>query len=240
MGFSQVLLLPSAELRRSNQNRCKRQKRHNRHGPVAVAFALAVVFGIAGPIAHAEPRDGAHITLYPGQGVRSNLVQLPGRLVDGSLHYEESYFTGVGYRHGTRTPRLIDGTFGLIGLRGVSTGFELIGVKHTGLQDHLEGSLSYALKTPHGNLGPIRVRFGFSMGVSHALGTPRFENGPADDPDRRFRTLVYLAHEFEWGLRNYDQVSLVTRVHHRSGGFGVVAPRGVGSNFLTAGVRVHW
>jgi hypothetical protein len=206
----------------------------------ALSFSAAILLMLATAAAHAEPANGSHVTFYPGQGVKTNLVRLPGRLLDGSLDYRETYFTGIGYRLRTRTPRLLDGTFGLIGMHGVSTGLEIIGVKHMGLQENFEASLSYTLKTPQATIGPIRARFGFSAGASHAFGKPWFENGPQDDPGKRYQTLVYLAHELEWGMRNYEQVSLVTRVHHRSGAFGVVAPRGVGSNFLTAGIRVHW
>jgi hypothetical protein len=207
--------------------------------PIVAAFVMLLYVVLTSP-AHADIGADSHVTLYPGQGVRTNLVQLPQRLVDGSLTYEESYFTGLGYRHGTETPSWIERTFEFIGVHGISTGIEVVGIKHTGMQNHYEATLSYTLKSPPMHLGPVRARFGFSSGVSHALGTPWFERGPAGDPDKRFQTLIYLAHEFEWGLRGYEQVSLVTRVHHRSGGFGTVAPRGVGSNFLTAGVRVHW
>jgi len=43
--------------------------------------------------------------------------------------------------------------------------------------------------------------------------------------------------ELEWRLRGVEHLSFVTRTHHSSGVYGVIAPRNVASNFLVAGVR---
>ena len=37
-----------------------------------------------------------------------------------------------------------------------------------------------------------------------------------------------------------QRLSVVTRIHHRSGAYGLFAPRGSGSNFLAVGLRLHW
>ena len=66
------------------------------------------------------------------------------------------------------------------------------------------------------------------------------EDGPADDPSRRYPTQVLILLEAEWSWDSLPQVALVTRVHHRSGAYGTIAPSGVGSNFVAAGLRYHF
>jgi hypothetical protein len=34
---------------------------------------------------------------------------------------------------------------------------------------------------------PIAARFGLGIGLSYALGTPSYEDGPSDDPARRYK-----------------------------------------------------
>jgi hypothetical protein len=86
----------------------------------------------------------------------------------------------------------------------------------------------------------VTLRAGFSIGASYAFGTPSYEDGPKSDPDKRYRFQNYNAYEIEWGVKRFPAVSLVTRLHHRSGAYGLIAPRRVGSNFVTAGVRWEW
>jgi hypothetical protein len=187
-----------------------------------------------------ESRAISNLTIYTAQGVDSDLLDLPGHLFSGSLDYESSYFTGFGYQHGTATPTWLDAGLALVRLDGVTTAVELVGVRHSGLQDNSEANVAYAIRSPHARLGPLTMRAGFSIGASYAFGTPSYEDAPKNRPDKRYRLQNYNAYELEWGMSRYPALCLVTRIHHRSGMYGLVAPRRVGSNFLTTGIRVQW
>jgi hypothetical protein len=76
--------------------------------------------------------------------------------------------------------------------------------------------------------------------LSYAFGTPVYEDGPKNEPDRHYRLQMLALFEVEWRLRDVENVSLVTRIHHRSGVYGLIAPRHVGSNFLAAGLRFQF
>ena len=81
----------------------------------------------------------------------------------------------------------------------------------------------------------LSMAFGPGLLAGCAADLP--EDGSDDDPERRYKLQNYNAYELEWGLAASDRVSLVTRIHHRSGIFGLVAPPHVGSNFLAIGLR---
>ena len=198
-----------------------------------------------GPV-HAQEAAGSagqttsNLTVYTAQGVDSDLLDFPGDLFSGSLDSESSYFTGIGYQHGTATPGWLANAFGWMNVEGITTAVELVAVQHRGLQDNFEANLAYAIRSPYARLGPLTLRAGFSIGASYAFGTPSYEDGSTNNPDKRYRFQNYNAYELEWGLWRYPGVSLVTRLHHRSGMYGLIAPRRVGSNFVAAGIRVQW
>ena len=72
------------------------------------------------------------------------------------------------------------------------------------------------------------------VGVSRAL-----KHASYDKPSGECRTLVLALFEAEWRSASSPALAVVTRIHHRSGVYGLVAPRGVGSNFATLGVRYY-
>jgi hypothetical protein len=41
-------------------------------------------------------------------------------------------------------------------------------------------------------------------------------------------------------MKGVDHLSITTRIHHRCGFYGVIAPRRVGSNFVAVGVRYQF
>ncbi len=192
---------------------------------------LMLVSGSAEPVVAADA-----LTLYAGQGVDADLLEVPGRLLQGDLDYEGSYFSAVGYGMPLPPPRVLKSLLGWL-VDEPYTGMEFISVKHWGLQNNWEADLAYVIGTPAAEIGPLRVRFNFALGLSYAFGTPSYEDGPIDDPDRRYRFQNYNAYELVWGLVDLPRVHLVTRIHHRSGIYGLIAPRHVGSNFVTLGLR---
>jgi hypothetical protein len=180
------------------------------------------------------------VSAYAGQGVDLNLREFPRAAFEGDLRGESTYFAGIGLAHsfGTlgRSFEVVRGS----ALENVQHGYELLLLKHHGLQENAEIGVAYMLRTPDAALGQLHVNAGFGVGISHALGSPTYEDGPRDDPERRYRTQLLLLIEGEWRWGAESHWSLVTRIHHRSGAYGTIAPRFVGSNFVVAGVRYRF
>lgn len=165
------------------------------------------------------------------------MKQIPGAVLRGDIEWEKSYFTSVGLikQMGTleQSASFLGGTL----LAPVKQGVELILTQHHGLQSNSEIGAAYKLSTPNLGIGPVQVNFSTGVGLSYALGTPTYEDGPKDDPEQHYRTQLLILLDLEWKIRNIENFSIVTRVHHRSGAYGLIAPRNVGSNFLAVGVR---
>lgn len=215
------------------------------HLSKALAPAVFVFFAaaLAGPV-HAQAASPGKVfdavTLYGGQGVDHNLREVPGAVLGGDLDWEKSYFTSLGFSKdlgqlGERVDAVRDTPFGAL-----RYGYEAIVVKHRGLQDNWEAGAVGKLGTPAWFLGPVGVSAAVGMGLSHAFGTPSYEDGPIGNPGRRYRTQLLFTFDLEWQLQGVDNLAVVTRVHHRSGGYGLIAPRHVGSNFLAVGLRYRF
>jgi hypothetical protein len=203
-------------------------------------FAAATGTAAAQTDSPPPPRIFDSVGLYAGQGVDLNLRELPGAVLRGELKRESSYFVGLGLGK-------VRGTLGgsIEALRGtfvenVRHGYEIVLVQHHGLQDNFELGAAYLLRSPDLALARLRVNVAGGAGLSHAFGTPSYEDGPADDPGRRYPTQLLLLLEAEWSWDSLPQVALVTRVHHRSGAYGTIAPSHVGSNFVAAGLRYRF
>jgi hypothetical protein len=180
------------------------------------------------------------VSLYAGQGVDLNLRQVPRAIFSGDWREESSYFWGASLG---KTVDTLGGSIDFLRdtpLQNFSHGYEAILLKHHGRQHNAELAGAYLLRTPNLEVGPLRVNFAGGAGLSHAFGTPSYEDGPADDPSRRYRTQFLALFEFEWGWDSLPNLSIVTRIHHRSGVYGVIAPRHVGSNFMVAGLRYRF
>lgn len=176
-------------------------------------------------------------TLYEGHGVDANLLGIPKQIFRNDVKFEPSYFTAIGYGKPVSLPNWFTSGLGHVGISEPTGVVEAIGVQHRGLQHDFEADLAFILRTGFAQLGPTRVRAGAGIGVSYAFGTPSYEDGPDSDPTRRYRFQNFNAIELEGGLNRFPDTSLVARVHHRSGLYGLVAPKHVGSNFLTVGIR---
>jgi hypothetical protein len=177
------------------------------------------------------------VSVYAGQGVNHNLKELPGRIATGHLDWDKTYFTALGFGK-------VRGTLGQSFESLQSTpfafsrhGYEMVLVQHRGLQCDTEFGAAYMLRTPDLQMGAMGVNFGMGAGLSYALGTPSYEDGSVTDPGRHYRTQFLGLFELEWHMRQIENLSIITRTHHRSGVYGLIAPQHVGSNFLALGVR---
>jgi hypothetical protein len=200
--------------------------------------ALLTLFGVLAPGIGAARADV--LSIYYGQGVDANLVEIPGFLLSSDLPYEPTRFVGLGYRWQTATPDWLGRSSRWLGLSDLRTGIELIEVKHNGLQENYETDLAYIMELSQLELWGVTLKLTIGYGPSFAHGTPSYEDGSVDNPDKRYRFQLYGTYETEWGLRDYPEVTLVYKVHHRSGAYGLIAPRRVGSNFMTWGLRYRF
>lgn len=170
------------------------------------------------------------------QGADHNLREIPGAIIARDIAWEKSYFKAIDFgkvRGQVGDWEMFQGT----PFEAILHGYEVVLVHHHGMQDNAEVGAAFTLKTPDLELGLMGVNFGSGIGLSYALGTPSYEDGSKADPARRYRLQLLLLFDFEWHIIGLDEWSLVTRVHHRSGVYGLIAPPHVGSNFMAAGVR---
>ncbi|MGV3570143.1 MAG: hypothetical protein ACO1PB_06045 [Ramlibacter sp.] len=206
---------------------------------LSTVLALAAAApSLASDLPEPQPLRHEHeIAILGGQGVDLNLRQVPRAIATGEWRREPSRFTGLSYAHVRNTLggsiRELRGT----PLMNVQHGYEILLLQHRGLQDNAEVAATYFVRTPALEVSVLRVNFGAGGGLSHAFGTPTYEDGPRSDPTRRYRTQFAGFLEFEWSAAPWPAVALVTRVQHRSGIYGLIAPRHVGSNFVSAGLR---
>ena len=177
------------------------------------------------------------VSVYAGHGVNNNLKELPGRIATGRLDWDNSYFTALGLGKVRGTLGQSFASLQSTPLASIRHGYEMVLVQHRGLQDNAELGAACMLRTPDLQMGALGVNFGAGAGLSYALGNPSYEDGSKLDPGRRYRLLLLALFELEWRMRGFDNLSLITRVHHRSGVYGLIAPQHVGSNFLALGVR---
>lgn len=203
----------------------------------------AWLLGPALSVQAAQPGDARlfdAVTVYGGQGVDHNLRQIPEMSLGSNIDWDKTYFLGVGL---AKTGPKLGRTFGRFqgtSMAELIQGFELLMIKHHGLQNNAELGAAYLLRTPDLQMGPLGMNLAAGTGLSYALGNPTYEDGPRDDLERRYPLQLLLLFELEWKLRNVDRLSLATRIHHRSGVFGLIAPPHVGSNFIALGLRYRF
>ncbi len=205
------------------------------------AIALVVFHTTSALAQNSTPASAVNsVTFYNGQGTDSNLREIPANLIGGNLKSEKTYFTGFGFNR--QVGRLSE-SFSALGdnvLGKLQHGYVLKGVVHRGQQSNAEVGVGYFLKTSDGEIGDLRVNFSAATGLSYALGDPTYEDGAANEPDKRYNLQLLMLYEVEMRHRAYNNISLVAGVHHRSGAYGLIAPKKVGSNFFNIGIRYHF
>lgn len=185
----------------------------------------------------AEAEHPAQLTAYIGQGADANLVDLFPQALQGELEMEDTHLYALGYFYPLANPTWLQSSFDFLHIPNTRTGFETVIGKHKGLQDNWEADMAWQLRFSPLRLGPVGIRPGVGLGFSYALGRPSYEDGPKGHPEKRYRFQNFNIYELEWSLPDASRLALVTRIHHRSGMYGIIAPSRVGSNFLTLGLR---
>jgi len=108
--------------------------------------------------------------------------------------------------------------------------------KHLGIQDHVETNALFLLRWhvfPWNHF--LKTSFAVGDGLSYAWGRPEVE---VIESDSSTRLLNYLLFEFCFTLDWDPPLSLVFRIHHRSGVFGLFNGTHGGSNYIGGGFRV--
>jgi hypothetical protein len=201
-----------------------------------MAAAAGLSLFLAAPaVAQGSEREW-HLTAYGSRWINADLLEIPERSLTGRLRSEDAYFVGAGLS------RVIVPSFS-IPLLGTDFAFhgnriELEGqvLRHFGEQSHWEGTIALMFRTGQIPLfSGLSVNLAFGEGLSYASERPALEGSFRVEPTR---FLNYLAFEAEFSHTSLPGVYFVPRVHHRSGIFGLIAPKESGSNFIGAGIRV--
>lgn len=200
---------------------------------------LTLLFGVLlAPAGRAAADDHpSQLTLYLAQGADPNIFMIFPEMLRGESMMDDSYFAALGYFHPLATPGGLQKVFDLLRVPNTQTGIEALLGKHHGRQHNTEAGAAWQLRFAPLRLPLLRVRPSVGIGLSYAIGDPAYEDGPRFDPEKRYHLLNFNIYELEWSLAKAPAVSLVTRIHHRSGIWGVIAPPVVGSNFLAVGLR---
>lgn len=176
------------------------------------------------------------LTVVSGQGIDHNLKEIPIELVVADVNWDNTHFTGLSLERNfgslaSRFDQLQDNRLGQF-----NQGLELVAIKHRGLQQNVELGLAYKLNTPAWHVVGLEGQVSLGLGFSHAFSEPSYEDGPIDNPNERYHTQLLVLFDTRWRLSDYPRYSILFRVHHRSGAYGLIAPRNVGSNFLSLGL----
>lgn len=110
-------------------------------------------------------------------------------------------------------------------------------VKHFGLQDHWEfNALAAGRWEKFWWDKVVDTSFAFGLGPSFASETPKAEvlvEGKSQP------WMVYWMMELAFGLPDRPEFALITRIHHRSEAFGLIADEG-GINGLAVGIKYRF
>ena len=174
------------------------------------------------------------VTVFTAQGGDFNLLEFIPKVVSSDLKMDPSYFVGINYADQANIPILTK----YLSDKGLKTEVELQLSKHHGMQDNYEAHSAILARSKNFNtIDFINTNFAFGIGISHAMGTPWYEDTESGSIDgKRYKTQNYLAFEMEMATQR-SSWSIPIRLHHRSGMYGLIAPEKVGSNFIAVGIR---
>lgn len=200
---------------------------------VAGFWALACSPGAASTLKPEAEQRSWHATVYAAKWAHDNLGNLPRQAARGDLEWWDQYFVGAGLSRvllpglPVAVPILQDSQIELEGQY----------LHHFGEMDYPEVTLAFYLRSPDLALpGELSVNAAFGQGLSYAFKEPLLESARKDRAPQKL--LAYLAFELELSHDALPNMQLVPRLHHRSGAYGVIGPRGDGSNYMGLGVRV--
>ena len=190
---------------------------------ILILFLFSLSFPL--PFAHSEEARERHITVYGAVMTDGALPETA--VLTANLDREYRFATvAVGKKIGNLFDRI---------------DFELEGqiAKHFAGQHHWEfNALVVArwLRFPWNDT--VKTSFAIGEGLSLATETSVFEEKYHGEETNTF--LNYLMFEFDFALPHNPRWSLVTRLHHRSGVYGLFNGVDGASNALGLGIRYHF
>jgi hypothetical protein len=204
---------------------------------VFVIHVVIATFGVVvAPPAHAE---GWRVGIYSGQWADTRLPYLPYNAATGRLTFSDSYLTSVIMSRHLLTRDLFI-PYTSIGFSDARIEFEGTASLHRGLQTHEEVTLGVMLRTRDYDLASFgTINFGWANGFSYALSSPAHEYGTnlvRGQDTVQFQ--YYMGFEAEYAHASWDRLSVFTRLHHRSGIYGIISPSRTGSNIIGLGLRL--
>ena len=192
-------------------------------------FTLAIIILVIGFSAtSAYPNQAEEklysLNIYAGQMTTNNWEDFFG--FGDQMNFKNSYLTAI--------------TLGRrIGTYKKMASFEVEGqvVKHFNIQDHWElNALIIARWDAFWWDKYIDTSFAFGLGPSFATTEPEIEKLTDGATSK---VLVYWMMELEFGLHEYSSIAFITRLHHRSNAYGLLAEKG-GSNALAIGLKYRF
>jgi hypothetical protein len=185
---------------------------------------LLIVFSAASAYPNQVEEKLYSLNIYAGQMTTNDWEDFFG--FGDQMNFTNSYLAAV-----TLARR--------IGTYKKMASFEVEGqvVKHFNIQDHWElNALVIARWDAFWWDKYIDTSVAFGLGPSFATAEPVIEK-LSEGHTSKF--LVYWMMELEFGLPEYSSFSLVTRLHHRSNAYGLLAEKG-GSNALAIGLKYRF
>ncbi|NOX75761.1 MAG: hypothetical protein GXP17_03930 [Gammaproteobacteria bacterium] len=177
------------------------------------------------------------LTLFRGQGADTNFLELLSDIANDELTMDPTYFWGVNYRN-TLSNKGENGFTRFLLRYQITPEWEAQLTKHSGLQNNAAVHMAVLLRTRDFRPAIFNINFAAGLGPSYAFSRPTYEDGPDGQPNQgKYRFQNYMAYEVEFSLRSLPQWRVPVRIHHRSGMYGLIAPRRVGSNFFAIGLR---
>ena len=167
----------------------------------------------------------------------------PAQRRERYLRTDPVYFVGVGLGYTLIPSFSVPMPFCACSINGLRLEVEGQLGRYFGLQDHFESVLVLLLRSPQFPLlAGFSANVAIGEGVSYAYSLPKFEGSVAEKGlaagIREF--LNYLAYEMEFSHEQVKNWHLLLNVHHRSGIWGVIAPRKTGANYIGVGVRADF
>jgi len=190
-----------------------------------IMIFLLLFISFPTPFVHSEESKDHHITLY-------GAVMMDGALAESAVFSADMdrEFKFAAVAAGRKIGNLFD-----------RIDFELEGqvVKHLAGQHYWEfNALVVArwLRFPWNDI----IKTSFAVGEGLSLATEISVSEEKYHGDKTSKFLNYLMFEFDFALPDEPRWSLVTRLHHRSGVFGLFNGVHGASNALGMGIRYHF
>ena len=165
--------------------------------------------------------------------VDQNIFILGGRFQTGYIqdtfrfwedHYEDNFFAGVGYQNF------------IYHYGGFKLGAEVgLGLR-AGHRSSVEAWAGAVARYDGLHIGDLNISPGITAGFSLVTDTIGVETVRAAEIGREVPLIYYLGPEVAVSYGQDATFEVLARVHHRSGGFGTIAPID-GSNAATLGLR---